>query len=71
MCILVDMAKTHGNTGRRNALQGDGADDHIHIRFNGKLKQRGQKAAKKANLSFSKWIESLFTQELDKRGKGE
>lgn len=59
------MTTDHGNTGNKNALQGEGSDARINTRFNGKLKRRGQRAAKKAQMSFAKWIEMLFNQELN------
>ena len=49
--------KPHGNTGKRNALQGCGADTHLHIRINSKVKDKAKKDAKKNGLTMSKWVE--------------
>lgn len=52
--------KPHGNTGKRNALQGCGADSHLNIRINSKVKEKAKKDARESGLTMSKHVEKLL-----------
>lgn len=57
----------HHNTGKQYAMQGDKPkESHLHVRLETRKKAGYVKAAQKAGLKLSAWIEQTLDKEIEK-----